>query len=182
MSGGILNGGGIGFIPDLNPIVINESKTVIAQKSFSDGELSMFKGEIRDIELTKAEQLIDEGYVAEYVVSVPEVGENDKDKYLHTNAETGEKEWIPVEAGGGGLVMTETYSGGKYTLNKKATEIKNALVAGQFVVATVGNTNSVILSYMEDTEDHAFIFYGFNSGVAKTWTAANGNTNPSRSS
>lgn len=41
-------------------------KTVIALIAFSDGELSMFKGEIRDIDETKAEQLVSDGYVAEY--------------------------------------------------------------------------------------------------------------------
>ncbi len=41
-------------------------KTVIALIAFSNGELSMFKGEIRDIDETKAEQLISEGYVKLY--------------------------------------------------------------------------------------------------------------------
>lgn len=41
-------------------------KTVKALKAFSDGELSMYDGEIRDIDETKATQYIAEGYVEEY--------------------------------------------------------------------------------------------------------------------
>ena len=76
----------------------NETVTVnvIALKSFSTGTISMFKGEIREMDADTAETLIDNGLVAEYVPDVPEVGANDKDKYLHTNAETGAKEWSNV--------------------------------------------------------------------------------------
>ena len=72
------------------------NKTVIALKSFSTGTISMFKGEIREMDADMAETLIDNGLVAEYVPDVPAVGANDKDKYLHTNAETGDKEWSNV--------------------------------------------------------------------------------------
>lgn len=76
----------------------NETVTVnvIALKSFSTGVVSMFKGEIRKMDSDTAETLIDNGLVEEYVPDVPEVGANDKDKYLHTNAETGAKEWSNV--------------------------------------------------------------------------------------
>ena len=75
------------------------SVTVVAIKSFSNGVISMFKGEIRVMDAETAEDLIENGLVATYAPVVPEVGENDKDKYLHTNAETGNKEWsiIPSE-------------------------------------------------------------------------------------
>ena len=45
-------------------------KTVKALKAFSDGELSMYDGEIRDIDETKATQYIAEGYVIEYTVPI----------------------------------------------------------------------------------------------------------------
>lgn len=44
--------------------------TVKALKAFSDGELSMHDGEIRDIDETKATQYIAEGYVIEYTVPI----------------------------------------------------------------------------------------------------------------
>ena len=75
-------------------------KTVIALIAFSDGELSMFKGEIRDIDETKAEQLIDEGYVAEY------------------SAGGG--------SGGGALVVHATSDGNTMTLDKTWDEIYTA--------------------------------------------------------
>ena len=72
------------------------SVTVVAIKSFSNGVISMFKGEIRVMDAETAEDLIENGLVATYAPVVPEVGENDKGKYLHTNEETGDKEWSNV--------------------------------------------------------------------------------------
>ena len=124
------------------------NKTVIALKSFSTGSLSMFKGEIREMDADMAETLIDNGLVAEYVPDVPAVGANDKDKYLHTNAETGEKEWASVGGTGGGvLVVKLTYDMDTrtITLDKTWQEIKNA------------DAVSILMDTDEDHREHVYL-------------------------
>ena len=96
---------------------------------------------------------------------LPAVGSSDKDKYLHTNASTGNVEWsaAPTElpsvsgtdegkvltvnnsgewvaanpaSGGGVLVLHETVSGTIHTLDKTWKEIHDALLLGHVVIAT----------------------------------------------
>lgn len=86
-------------------------KTVICLIPFSDGVLSMYKGEIASIDETKATALIASGYVAEYSA-----------------------------AGGGGVLVvteTETVDGDitTYTLNHTFKEISDA----GFAVLRMGN-------------------------------------------
>ena len=159
----------------------NETVTVnvIALKSFSNGTISMFKGEIREMDSDTAETLIDNGLVAEYVPDVPEVGANDKDKYLHTNAETGAKEWsnVPSElptvtsedagkvlgvndsgvwvaanpsSGGGVLVVTATTEGNTTTLDKTWHEIASADFA--VIKYSDGRTTTVGRTYINELE------------------------------
>lgn len=125
---------------------------VVALKSFSTGTISMFKGEIREMVYLTAETLIDNGLVAEYVPDVPEVGEDDKDKYLHTNAETGAKEWASVASGGGVLVVTDTDG----ALNKTWQEIADALLVGSVTIVKGDNTILSVGGVNYDDREQAY--------------------------
>lgn len=72
---------------------------------------------------------------------LPAVGENDKDKYLHTNASTGAPEWTSGGGGGGSgaLVVTCTYSDKIITADKTTKEIYDAYVAGTVVLFANAN-------------------------------------------
>ena len=106
---------------------------VIALTQFSNGSVSMFKGEIREIDSTTAETLISNGLVEAYEPDVPPVTADDKNKYLHTNETTGEKEWSEVSGGGGGggvLVVHIYIEDSDQCLDKNYTEINDAIKTG----------------------------------------------------
>lgn len=97
--------------------------TVKALKAFSDGELSMHDGEIRDIDETKATQYIAEGYVIEYTEPIVPQGkititenETDIDVSQYALADVSVSGGAPmckltVLADGAGSVTANTLSG-----------------------------------------------------------------------
>ena len=166
------------------------SVTVVAIKSFSNGVISMFKGEIRVMDAETAEDLIENGLVATYAPVVPEVGENDKGKYLHTNeetgdkewsnvpselptvgvsdkgkylhtnAETGEKEWSNVPSGGGVLIVTRTAG----TLDKTWQEIVDAM----------STTGAVLAHYDDGSIDNLMTFQSASTDGESDYTVSTG--------
>ena len=120
---------------------------VIALTQFSNGSVSMFKGEIREMDSTTAETLISNGLVEAYEPDVPPVTADDKNKYLHMNETTGEKEWSEVSGGGGGggmLKVIASESGDDLVLDKNYNEIHEAVVNGNgaFVLTKNGFADS----------------------------------------
>ena len=110
---------------------------------------------------------------------LPEVTANDKDKYLHTNASTGDLEWSAV-SGGGGLVVTIT--GGD--MNKTYNEIKQALQSGPVVcVAEIDGAlsyNNIIYSADGDNDRTPNILYTYDpmNGTPVMYTVFNGDGYP----
>ena len=104
---------------------------VIALKSFSTGTISMFKGEIREMDADTAETLIDNNLVEVYKESdLPKVTDADAGKVLTVN---NSGVWVaqnPSSGGGVLFVNVSVVQDGNniiYTADKTAREIINAM-------------------------------------------------------
>ena len=103
---------------------------------------------------------------------LPEVGADDKDKYLHTNAFTGKPEWASGGSGGGVLVVTATLTAdGTGTCDKTMGEIWTAaqtmpviLVENLAPVGIIGITQATI----KYTNEPSYILRGVNTNYRAT--------------
>jgi hypothetical protein len=120
-------------------------KTVIALKSFSTGQISMSKGEVRELVDATANQFISEGLAKLYFepddVNITPILTEGTD--IATATINGEEVTIKAPAGGGGgsselFPITATWNDdwSTATLNKTFSEIKTALESGLFPYIT----------------------------------------------
>ena len=109
---------------------------IVALKTFSDGKLSMYKGEVREIDDDKATVLIAEGYAKKYVdpIELPSVTSDDNGKVLSVV----DGAWAKATASGGSSVflVTATFdSDSGYTVTDKTySEILEAFENGNYVL------------------------------------------------
>lgn len=80
---------------------------------------------------------------------LPEVGADDKDKYLHTNASTGEPEWASGGGSGGGGVLIVGVNKSTNTLDKTWQEIFDA----DFAILHYGDETVKMWSYISDVQE-----------------------------
>ena len=72
-------------------------------------DLAKLSYEIVDefLNIDEFRNLVEDKYISEN--ALPDVGENDKNKYLHTNAETGNPEWSEVETFNANVNIADEY-------------------------------------------------------------------------
>ena len=78
---------------------------------------------------------------------LPNVGSNDKDKYLHTNASTGALEWVSAPGGGSNDIVIVEIDTANATSSMTFDEIQAAATAGKTLLATLDGNALVPLTY-----------------------------------
>lgn len=106
---------------------------------------------------------------------LPTVGSSDKDKYLHTNASTGDLEWATAGGSGGGvLVVTDTDG----TLDKTWQEMHDALLSGGAVITIDENEAKAVTATFYEPRDHS---YGIVDGMGEIYFASSASGYPTQS-
>lgn len=134
---------------------------VVALKSFSAPNLSMVKGEVRDVADAKANPLINEGYLAEWIdpVELPAVTDADNGDVLKVV----DGKWNKANAGGGGAGnYVIPFDMEHATLGATWQEIHDAFYAGKTCLfateADDETTQAIVVWVLVDNGSYVVVF------------------------